>query len=127
MFFVIHVEGDLPFIAINNGTCGVKKRSTKNNGHAPILGHVYWIYALKAIIKCVIIYIFLFIINVYILLCYNCYDPDYEIQKKTHMHVWKCKLQEFLVFPLRPAHVFTNDYVFLIMDIVPITRMSEAM
>src|SRR3954468_13076750 len=40
VFFVIHVEGKLPFIAINNGTCSVKKRSTKNNGHAPILGHV---------------------------------------------------------------------------------------
>ena len=52
----------------------------------------------------------------FIFLCYNCYDPDYEIQKKTHMHVWKCKQQEFLVLPLRPAHVFTDDYVFLIMD-----------
>ena len=40
VFFVIHVEGNLPFIAINNGTCVVKKRSTKNNGHAPILGHI---------------------------------------------------------------------------------------
>ena len=40
VFFVIHVEADLSFTAINNGTCGVKKRSTKNNGHAPILGHV---------------------------------------------------------------------------------------
>ena len=40
VFFIVYVEGDLPFIAINNGTCGIKKRSTKNNGHAPILGHV---------------------------------------------------------------------------------------
>src|SRR3954465_14827687 len=40
VFFVIYVEGDLPFISINNGTCSVKKRSTKNNGHAPIFGHV---------------------------------------------------------------------------------------
>src|SRR4051812_41655946 len=38
VFFVIHVEGNLPFIAINNSTCGVKKRSTKDNRHAPILG-----------------------------------------------------------------------------------------
>ena len=52
----------------------------------------------------------------FIFLCYNCYNPDYEIQKKTHMHVWKCKQQEFLVFPLRPAHVLTDDYVFLIME-----------
>src|ERR1041384_3955900 len=40
VFFVIHVEGNLSFIAINNSTCSVKKRSTKNNGHAPIFGHV---------------------------------------------------------------------------------------
>src|SRR3954471_2168707 len=40
VFFVVYVEGNLPFIAINKGTCGVKKRSTKNNGHAPILGDV---------------------------------------------------------------------------------------
>ena len=56
-----------------------------------------------------------------------CYDPDYEIQKKTHLHVWKCKQQEFLVFPLRPAHVLTYDYVFLIMDIVLVTRMFMTM
>src|SRR3954465_13541728 len=55
------------------------------------------------------------------------YDPDCEIQKKTHLHVWKCKHQEFLVYPLRPAHVLTDDYVFLIMDIVLVTRMSVAM
>src|ERR1041384_7416118 len=40
VFFVIHVEGNLSFIAINNSTCGVNKRSTKNNRHAPMLGHV---------------------------------------------------------------------------------------
>ena len=40
VFFIIHIEGNLAFIAINNSTCGVKKRSTKNNRHAPILGHV---------------------------------------------------------------------------------------
>src|SRR3954464_10339420 len=40
VFFVIHVEGNLSFIPINNGTCAVKKRPTKNNGHAPILGYV---------------------------------------------------------------------------------------
>ena len=63
----------------------------------------------------------------FIFLCYNCYGPDYEIQKKTHMDVWKCKQQEFLVLPLKPAHVLTDDYVFLIMDIVLVTRMSVAM
>jgi hypothetical protein len=63
----------------------------------------------------------------FIFLCYNCNDPDCEIQKKTHMHVWKCKQQEFLVLPLRPAHVLIDDYVFLIMDIVLVTRMSIAM
>ena len=62
----------------------------------------------------------------FISLCYNCYDTDYEIQKKTHMHVWKCKQQEFLVLPLRPAHMLTEDYVFLIMDIILVTRMSVA-
>src|ERR1044071_8074017 len=44
----------------------------------------------------------------FIFLCYSCYDPDYEIEKKTHMHVWKCKQQEFLVLPLRSAHVRTS-------------------
>ena len=63
----------------------------------------------------------------FIFLCYNCNDPDYEIHKKTHVHVWKCKQQEFLVLPLRPAHVLIDDYVFLIMDIVLVTRMSIAM
>ena len=63
----------------------------------------------------------------FIFLCYNCYDPDYEIQKKTHMHVWKCKQQEFLVLPLIPAHVLNDDYVLLIMDIVLVTRMSVTM
>ena len=29
--------------------------------------------------------------------------------------------------PLRPAHVLTDDYVFLIMDIVLVTRMSVTM
>src|SRR4051812_16618534 len=40
VFFIIHIEGNISFIEIDNSTCGVKKRSTKNNGHAPILGHV---------------------------------------------------------------------------------------
>src|SRR3954470_60809 len=40
VFLVISIEGNLSFIAINNSTYGVKKRSTKNNGHAPIIGHV---------------------------------------------------------------------------------------
>ena len=40
MLLLINTEGHLSFIAINNSTCGVKKRSTKNNRHAPILGHV---------------------------------------------------------------------------------------
>src|ERR1041385_7611166 len=40
VFFIVHIESNLSFIAINNSTCGVKKRSTKNNRHAPILGHV---------------------------------------------------------------------------------------
>ena len=63
----------------------------------------------------------------FIFLFYNFYDPDYEIQKKTHTHVWKCKQQEFLVLPLRPALVLIDNYVFLIMDIVLVTRMSIAM
>ena len=33
--------------------------------------------------------------------------------------------KEFLVLPLRPAHVLTDDYVFLIMDIVLVTRMTS--
>ena len=63
----------------------------------------------------------------FIFLFYNCNDPDCEIQKKTHLHVWKCKQQEFLVLPLRPAHVLTDDCIFLIMDIVIVTRMAVAM
>ena len=63
----------------------------------------------------------------FIFLCYNCNDPDCEIQKKIHLHVWKCKQQEFLVLPLRPAHMLTDDYVILIMDIVLVARMSVEM
>src|ERR1043165_1511050 len=45
-----------------------------------------------------LLYIFPHSQLMFIFLCCNCNDPDYEIHKKTHMHVWKCKQQEFLVF-----------------------------
>ena len=35
--------------------------------------------------------------------------------------------KSFWFCPLRPSHVLTDDYVFLIMEIVLVTRMSVAM
>ena len=40
---------------------------------------------------------------------------EYEIQRKTHVHVWKPKHQvKSLVWPLGLAHVLHDDHVFLV-------------
>ena len=51
---------------------------------------------------------------------------EYEIQRKTHMHVWKHKrLKSSLVSPLRLDHVLHDDRIFLIMGIVGCQQKLE--
>ena len=39
MLFIINIESNLSLVLINDSTRGVDKRSSKNYGHAPVLGH----------------------------------------------------------------------------------------